>query len=201
MMKVWTALLVLGAAASVAAWAIALCHENGVCPFAATARFVRSLPWGGRLAVVPLFAALIVYGSVKQGESGGVGELGGNHGIDGTGTNISSNRAERVDRVDGITECGNGLDRIDKIDGIGDVESPQISTNLHKSICVDGCGFVDCNLGEQLQKALHVSACSTRLENSLRSSVKMLPVTNFNPQLETGERWDEICKFVYRICN
>ena len=33
------------------------------------------------------------------------------------------------------------------------------------------------------------------------ANVKMLPVTNFNPQLETGERWDEICKFVYRICN
>ena len=173
MMKVVTAFLVLGAAASVVAWAIALCHENRVCPFTAAARFVRGLPWGGRLAVVPLFAALIVYGSVKPERSGGVGELGGNHGIDGTGTNISSNRAERVDRVDGITECGNGLDRIDKIDGIGDVESPQISTNLHKSICVDECGFVDCNLSERIEKYLHVSTSSTRLENSLRSSATL----------------------------
>ena len=176
MMKVVTALWVLGAAASVVAWAIALCHENGVCPFTAAARFARGLPWGGRLAVVPLFAALIVYGSVKPGRSGGVGELGGNHGmhgIDGMGTNISSNRAERVDRVDGITECGNGLDRIDKIDGIGDVESPQISTNLHKSICVDERGFVDCNLAEQIEKDLHVSTSSTWLENSLRSSATL----------------------------
>ena len=44
MMKAWVALLVLGAAASVVAWVIVLCHENRVCPFAAAARFVRGLP-------------------------------------------------------------------------------------------------------------------------------------------------------------
>ena len=93
-------------------------------------------------------------------------------------------------------------DRINKIDRIEEnIRNPHIGTNLHKSICGDECGFVDCNLAEQIEKDLHVSTSSTRLENSLRSSVKMLPVTNFNPQLETGERWDEICKFVYRICN
>ena len=126
MMKVVTALLVFGAAASVVAWAIALCHENRVCPFTAAARFVRSLPWGGRLAVVPLFAALIVYGSVKNSgergigngergvESGGLGELGGNHGIDGMGTNISSNHVENVADVEVLpvananTQLGNG---------------------------------------------------------------------------------------------
>ena len=66
-MKVWTAFLLIGAAVSVVAWAVALCRENRVCPFGAAARFVRGLPWGGRLALLPLFAALIVYGSVKQG--------------------------------------------------------------------------------------------------------------------------------------
>ena len=70
-MKVWTAFLLIGAAASVVAWAVALCHERRVCPFGAAARFVRSLPWGGRLALLPLFVALIVYGGTKN--SGGVG--------------------------------------------------------------------------------------------------------------------------------
>ena len=74
MMKVWTAFLLIGAAASVVAWAVALCHENRVCPFGAAARFVRGLPWGGRLALLPLFVALIVYGGTKQ--SGGVGSGG-----------------------------------------------------------------------------------------------------------------------------
>jgi hypothetical protein len=72
MMKVWTAFLLIGAAASVVAWVVALCHENRACPFAVAARFVRSLPWGGRLALLPLFVALIVYGGTKN--SGGVGE-------------------------------------------------------------------------------------------------------------------------------
>ena len=66
MMKVWTAFLLFCAAASVVAWAVALLRENGVCPFAAVTRFVRGLPLGGRLAVLPLFAALVVYGSVKN---------------------------------------------------------------------------------------------------------------------------------------
>ena len=70
MMKVWTAFLLIGAAASVVAWAVALLRENGVCPFAAVTRFVRGLPWFGRVAVLPLFVALIAYGSVKN--SGGV---------------------------------------------------------------------------------------------------------------------------------
>ena len=59
MMKVWTALLVCGAAVSVVAWAVALLRENGVCPFAAVTRFVKGLPWGGRLVLLPLFLALV----------------------------------------------------------------------------------------------------------------------------------------------
>ena len=35
---------------------------------------MRGLPWSGRLAVLPLFIALVVYGSVKN--SGGVGSEG-----------------------------------------------------------------------------------------------------------------------------
>jgi len=48
---------------------------------------------GGRLALLPFFVALIAYGGTKQSggvESGGVGELGSNHGmhgIDGMDTN------------------------------------------------------------------------------------------------------------------
>ena len=66
MVKVWTEFLLFCAAASVVAWAVALCRENRVCPFGAAARFVRGLPWGGRLSLLPLFAALIAYGSVKN---------------------------------------------------------------------------------------------------------------------------------------
>ena len=94
MMKVWTAFLLIGAAASILAWAVALCHENRVCPFAAAARFVRGLPWGGRLALLPLFVALIVYGGTKN--SGGVGELGVE------GANQVSGRVESVDDVDNV---------------------------------------------------------------------------------------------------
>ena len=98
-MKVWTAFLLVCAAASVVAWAVALCHENRVCPFAAAARFVRGLPWGGRLALLPLFVALIVYGGTKNSGgvgSGGVGELGVE------GTNQVSGRVESVEGVDNV---------------------------------------------------------------------------------------------------
>ena len=84
MMKVVTAVLVCGAMVSVVAWVIALLRENGVCPFGATVRFVRGLPLGGRLAVLPLFAALVVYGSVKNHSN----EIGSESGF---------NRVERVD--------------------------------------------------------------------------------------------------------
>ncbi|MBR6588413.1 MAG: hypothetical protein IKK82_13455, partial [Kiritimatiellae bacterium] len=70
MMKVWTAFLLFCAAASVVVWVVALCRENRVCPFGAAVRFVRGLPWGGRLALLPLFVVLIVYGGTKN--SGGV---------------------------------------------------------------------------------------------------------------------------------
>ena len=55
-----------GAAASVVAWIAALCHEKGIRPFAGAVRFVRGLPWGGRLALLPLFLALVAYGSTKM---------------------------------------------------------------------------------------------------------------------------------------
>ena len=64
--KVWTAFLLFGAAAAAAAWIVALCHEKGIRPFAGVERFVRGLPWGGRLALLPLFLALVVYGSTKM---------------------------------------------------------------------------------------------------------------------------------------
>ena len=64
--KVWTAFLLFGAAASVVAWLVALCHEKGINPFAGALRFVRGLPWGGRLALLPLFLALVAYGSTKM---------------------------------------------------------------------------------------------------------------------------------------
>ena len=87
-MKVVTAVLVCGAMVSVVAWVIALLRENGVCPFKAAVRFVRGLPLGGRLAVLPLFAALVVYGSVKNHSN----EIGSESGF---------NRVERVEHVDG----------------------------------------------------------------------------------------------------
>ena len=80
-MKVWTAFLVCGVMVSAVAWIVALLRENGVCPFGAAARFVRGLPWGGRLALLPLFTALVVYGSVKN--SGGIDEGASHLDLDG----------------------------------------------------------------------------------------------------------------------
>ena len=101
MMKVWTALLVCGAAVSVVVWAVALLRENGVCPFAAVTRFVRGLPLGGRLAVLPLFAALVVYGSVKN-HSNERGEMSNE-----IGSESGFNRVDRADRVDGCESVFN----------------------------------------------------------------------------------------------
>ena len=48
----------------------------------------------------------------------------------------------------------NVLDRINKIDRIREnIADPQIGTNLHKSICGDKCGFVDCNSVEKLTQS------------------------------------------------
>ena len=71
--KVWTAFLLFGAAASVVAWIAALCHEKGIRPFAGAVRFVRGLPWGGRLALLPLFVALVAYGGSKYVGEGQIG--------------------------------------------------------------------------------------------------------------------------------
>ena len=88
--KVWTAFLLFGAAASVVAWIAALCHEKGFRPFAGATRFVRGLPWGGRLALLPLFVALVAYGGSKY-----VGE------VQGEGERVGESISNRVDRVDG----------------------------------------------------------------------------------------------------
>lgn len=93
-----TVLLVCAAMGSVAAWIAALCHEKGIRPFAGAVRFVRRLPWGGRLALLPLFLALVAYGGSKyvgegQGEGQGV--------VVGVGGESGFGRVERVDRVDG----------------------------------------------------------------------------------------------------
>ena len=172
-MKVWTAFLVIGAAASVVAWLVALCHENRVCPFAAAARFVRGLPWGGRLAVLPLFAALIVYGSVKN--SGGVSELGVE------GTNQVSGRVESVDGVDNVanvevlpvtnanTQLGNGewgtgnvSHRIDKIDRIGEnavVCDDWLRFGAHEDWIYIGPGAWSSRFGSNFVEKVRVLSC------------------------------------------
>ena len=108
MMKVWTAFLVIGAAASVVAWLVALCHENRLGAIGALMRQMRRMPKFGRFVLGVLFMGMWLYGSVKQSggvESGGVGELGGNHGmygIDGMGTNLVFGRVESVEGVDNV---------------------------------------------------------------------------------------------------
>ena len=99
-MDFWTAFLLCGAMVSVVAWVIALLRENRVCPFGAAARFVRGLPLGGRLAVLPLFAALVVYGSVKN-HSNERGEMSNEIGCE-----SGFSRVDRVERVDG---CESGF--------------------------------------------------------------------------------------------
>ena len=117
-MKVVTAVLVCGAMVSVVAWVVALCHENRVCPFKAAVRFVRGLPLGGRLAVLPLFAALVVYGSVKN-HSNEIGSESGFSRVDEGESGFNAEKAEaqeaqrgeggdfgRVDRVEHVEESG-----------------------------------------------------------------------------------------------
>ena len=105
--KVWTAFLLFGAAASVAAWIAALCHEKGIRPFAGVERFVRGLPWGGRLALLPLFLALVAYGSTKYvGESQGEGQGQGIVVGQGEGERVGESISNHVERVDG---CESGF--------------------------------------------------------------------------------------------
>ena len=145
--KIWTAFLLMGVVASAVAWVAALCHEKGIRPFAGAVRFVRELPWGGRLALLPLFVALVAYGSTKNSSELRVGslELGANQywpcrgGESVEGCESISSRVERVDGVDNVanvevlpvtnanTQLGNGewgtgnvSHRIDKIDRIGE---------------------------------------------------------------------------------
>ena len=56
-MQAVTAFLILGAIASLVAWVILLLLEHGIRPVHSMVHFVRRLPWGGRLAVLPLFIA------------------------------------------------------------------------------------------------------------------------------------------------
>ena len=91
-MQAVTAILILGAIASLVAWVILLLLEHGIRPVHSMVHFVRRLPWGGRLAVLPLFIALVVYGSVKN-HSNERGEMSNEIG--------SESVSNRVDRVEG----------------------------------------------------------------------------------------------------
>jgi hypothetical protein len=116
------------------------------------------------LAVLPLFAALVVYGSVKN-HSNERGEMSNEIGCE-----SRFSRVDRVERVDGGELDFSRKGRKECVDGEVEenVADPQIGTNLRKSICGDVCGFVDCNARENL----HVSIRSTRLNNSVSSVVE-----------------------------
>jgi len=160
MMKVWTALLVCGAAVSVVVWAVALLRENGVCPFAAVTRFVRGLPLGGRLAVLPLFAALVVYGSVKN-HSNERGEMSNEIG--------SESGFNRVDRVEGDESGFNaetqssGDAQSGDLDNVANVEMlPMANTNsqLGNGEWVTGNGS-DLNNSHLSSPIAHISSLIT----------------------------------------
>jgi hypothetical protein len=109
MMKVWTALLVCGAAVSVVAWIVALCHENRLGAIGGLMRQMRRMPKVGRVVLGILFVGMWLYGSVKQ--SGGVGSegVGENHEIheiEGMETNQVFNAETRCarDEVVGLPE-------------------------------------------------------------------------------------------------
>ena len=75
-MQAVTAFLILGTIASLVAWVVLLLLEHGIRPVHSMVQFVRGMPWSGRLAVMPLFIALVVVGSTKF--SGNSGSDGGN---------------------------------------------------------------------------------------------------------------------------
>lgn len=96
-MQVVTATLVLGAIASLVAWVILLLLEHGIRPVHSMVHFVRRLPWSGRLAVLPLFIALVVVGSTKF-----------------SGNNVSDgNNLQMTNAVEGVVSGGVAVGRQD----------------------------------------------------------------------------------------
>ena len=96
-MQAVTAILILGAIASLVAWVILLLLEHGIRPVHSMVHFVRRLPWGGRLAVLPLFIALVVVGSTKF-----------------SGNNVSDgNNLQMTNAVEGVVSGGVAVGRQD----------------------------------------------------------------------------------------
>ena len=96
-MQAVTAILILGAIASLVAWVILLLLEHGIRPVHSMVHFVRRLPWSGRLAVLPLFIALVVVGSTKF-----------------SGNNVSDgNNLQMTNAVEGVVSGGVAVGRQD----------------------------------------------------------------------------------------
>ena len=96
-MQAVTAILILGAIASLVAWVILLLLEHGIRPVHSMVHFVRRLPWSGRLAVLPLFIALVVVGSTKF-----------------SGNNVSDgNNLQMTNAVEGVVSGGFAVGRQD----------------------------------------------------------------------------------------
>ena len=96
-MQAVTAILILGAIASLVAWVILLLLEHGIRPVHSMVHFVHRLPWNGRLAVLPLFIALVVVGSTKF-----------------SGNNVSDgNNLQMTNAVEGVVSGGVAVGRQD----------------------------------------------------------------------------------------
>ena len=109
-MQAVTAILILGAIASLVAWVILLLLEHGIRPVHSMVYFVRRLPWSGRLAVLPLFIALVVYGSVKN--SGEVGREGVGEGASRLDLDSGTCKTRETCRTNECLNLAGGLDPI-----------------------------------------------------------------------------------------
>ena len=194
--KVWTAFLLFGAAASVVAWGVALCHENGIRPIAGAVRFVRGLPWGGRLVLLPLFLALVVYGSTKYvGEGQGEGEAVGVVVGEGQGEGEVQGEGQGVGVVVGVGEgvsesVSNRVERVDRVDGGGSVLAPTENAEGAES----GWGSSLTGLtGSAGLNDNHVNLVNPVENSQLQTSSSQL--TTFNSELITPTVCDDWLKF------
>ena len=182
MTKVLTSFLLLCLAASLVAWAVLLLHERGLHPLRDAVKFVRRLSWGGRLAVLPLFFALLVFGSTKDNgelrvESGELRVDSGELRVESGEANVANETVLPIFNSNNQLETGNiGIGNIstlatltpeDSLTGLtgfsGSGSDSQLSTlnSPLSTACSCGCG-VDTNGVVTISENCNCDPCSFR---------------------------------------